>query len=59
LNFSNHGLIVLIPKSRDPSLIKNWHPVTLLKSVYKVLAKLLMIRINIYLISLGQARQDL
>jgi hypothetical protein len=55
----NQGLIMLIPKSGDPSLIKNLRPITLLKSVYKVLAKLLMIRIHIYLISLGQTRHGL
>jgi len=58
-NKFNQGWIVLIPKSGDPSLIKHQRPITLLKNVYKVLAKLLMIRIHIYLISLGQSRQGL
>jgi hypothetical protein len=33
-------MIALIPKSEDHSKLGNWHPITLLGSIYKILAKL-------------------
>jgi hypothetical protein len=35
----NKGIITLIPKSRDHSKLGNWHPITFLGSLYKILAK--------------------
>jgi len=35
----NKGLIILIPKSGDHARIGNWRPITLLRSLYKILAK--------------------
>ena len=41
------GIIYLIPKSEGPSLdIKKWRPITLLNTVYKILAKALSIRLG-------------
>ena len=41
------GIIKLIPKKdSDPSLIKNWHPITLLNSDYKIAAKAIANRIK-------------
>ena len=41
------GLIYLIPKSDGPSLdIKKWRPITLLNTVYKILAKAISIRLS-------------
>jgi hypothetical protein len=41
----NKGLITLIPKSRDHAKLGNWRPITLLGSVYKILAKTLARRL--------------
>ncbi len=35
----NKGLITLIPKSGDHVMLSNWRPITLLGSIYKILAK--------------------
>ena len=41
------GIIYLIPKSEGPSLdMKKWHPITLLNTVYKILAKAISIRLS-------------
>jgi len=40
-NYINRGLITLIPKTGDRSKLRNWRPITLLGSVYKILAKTL------------------
>jgi hypothetical protein len=42
----NKGLITLIPKSGDRARLNNWRPITLLGSIYKVLAKTLACRIQ-------------
>jgi hypothetical protein len=41
----NKGLITLIPKSGDHAKLENWHPITLLGSLYKILAKTLARRL--------------
>ena len=40
------GLITLIPKKADPHYIKNWRPLTMLNTDYKILAKLLALRLK-------------
>ncbi len=47
--FINKGLITLIPKFGDHSKLGNWRPITLLGSVYKILAKSLARRIQAFL----------
>jgi mannosylglycoprotein endo-beta-mannosidase len=42
----NKGLITLIPKIGDRARLSNWKPITLLGSIYKVLAKTLAGRIQ-------------
>jgi exonuclease III len=42
----NKGLITLIPKSGDHAKIRNWRPITLLGSLYKILAKTLARRLQ-------------
>jgi len=44
--FINKGTITLIPKSGDHARLNNWRPITLLGSVYKILAKLLAGRLQ-------------
>jgi hypothetical protein len=39
--FINKGIITLIPKSGDKAKLNNWRPITLLGSIYKILAKTL------------------
>jgi hypothetical protein len=39
--FINKGIITFIPKSGDRARLNNWRPITLLNSVYKILAKVL------------------
>ena len=51
------GLITLIPKKKDPRLLKNWRPLTMLTLDYKILAKVLATRVKQilpYLISQDQ-----
>ncbi len=45
----NKGFITLIPKSKDHAKIGNWHPMTLLGSLYKILAKTLARRLQVFL----------
>jgi hypothetical protein len=44
--YINKGMITLIPKSGDHSKLRNWRPITLLGSIYKILAKILARRIQ-------------
>ena len=41
----NKGVIKILPKTRDKTLVKNWRPITLLNLSYKILAKALARRI--------------
>jgi len=45
----NKGIIALIPKGGDTCLIKNYRPITLLSSFYKLVAKMLALRLQIIL----------
>ncbi len=45
----NKGLITLIPKSGDHAKLGNWRPITLLGSLYKILAKTLTRRLQVFL----------
>ena len=40
------GLIALIPKGGDPSLLRQWRPITLLSSSYKLMAHLISARLQ-------------
>ncbi len=42
----NKAMITLIPKSGEHSKLRNWHPITLLGSIYKIIAKTLARRIQ-------------
>jgi len=42
----NKGMITFIPKSEDRARLNNWRPITLLGSIYKILAKTLTRRIQ-------------
>jgi len=44
--FINKGIITLIPKSGDRTRLNNWRPITLLESIYKILANLLAGRLQ-------------
>jgi hypothetical protein len=44
--FINKGIITLIPKSGDHARLNNWRLITLLGSIYKILAKLLAGRLQ-------------
>ncbi len=44
--YINKGLITLIPKNGDHARLNNWRPITLLGSIYKILAKLLTGRLQ-------------
>jgi hypothetical protein len=47
--WTNKGFITLIPKSGDHAKIGNWRPITLLGSLYKILAKTLARRLQDHL----------
>jgi len=47
----NKRLITLIPKSEEHAKIGNWCPITLLGSLYKILAKMLARRFQIFLLN--------
>ena len=47
------GIISLLPKgNKDPTLLKNWRPLTLLNMDYKILAKVLATRLKLVLPSI-------
>jgi hypothetical protein len=48
--YINKGMITLIPKSGDHSKLGNWRPITFLGSIYKILAKTLLRRIQEFLL---------
>jgi hypothetical protein len=55
----NKGIITLIPKSGDHAKLSNWHPITLLGNIYKILAKTLVRRLQGLLpciVRLGQTK---
>lgn len=41
----NKGIIKLLPKEGDKTLVKNWRPISLLNVSYKILAKILALRL--------------
>jgi hypothetical protein len=43
------GLIALLPKDGNREYLSNWRPITLLNSSYKILAKVLQIRLQVLL----------
>ena len=50
---ARRGIITLIPKKEcDTRYLKNWHPITLLNTDFKIFAKLLAMRIDTYLLKL-------
>jgi hypothetical protein len=53
----NKGLIILIPKSGDHARIGNWRPITLLVSLYKILAKTLARQLQTFLPSIIRPSQ--
>jgi hypothetical protein len=44
--YINKGLIILIPKTGDRAKLSNWRPITLLSSIYKILVKTFVGRIQ-------------
>jgi hypothetical protein len=57
LELINKGLIILIPKSGDHARIGNWRPITMLGSLYKILAKTLAKRLQTFLPSIIRPNQ--
>jgi hypothetical protein len=53
----NKGLIALIPKYGDHAKLGNWRPITLLGSLYKILAKTLARRLQAFLPSVIRPSQ--
>jgi hypothetical protein len=55
--FINSGLITLIPKTGDRSKLGNWRLITLLGCIYKILAKVLVGRLQTFLPSIIRPNQ--
>ncbi len=53
----NVGVIALIPKDGDPTLAKNYRPISLLGGLYKILAKIIALRIQPLLLVLIRPSQ--
>jgi hypothetical protein len=53
----NKGIITFIPKSGDRARQNNWRPITLLRSIYKILAKTLVRRIQMDLTEIIRPNQ--
>lgn len=51
------GFIKLIPKKADKILLKDWHPLTMLNITYKLIAKILAVRLKRVLPSLISKQQ--
>ncbi|KAL3699779.1 hypothetical protein R1sor_017801 [Riccia sorocarpa] len=58
LPFFKDGLIFLLPKVENPATLGQWRPITLLNTVYKVLAKLLASRLALVLPTLVPREQQ-
>ncbi len=56
-NYINKGLITLIPKMGNRSKLRNWRPIILLGSVYKILAKTLAGRLQAFLLGVIRPNQ--
>ena len=55
---ARRGIICLIPKKdRDSLFLKNWHPITLLNTDYKILVKVISARFKIVLDNLISKHQ--
>ncbi|KAL3693139.1 hypothetical protein R1sor_006790 [Riccia sorocarpa] len=52
------GLLVLLPKIDDPELLGHWRPITLLNTTYKVLAKVIAMRLALILPALVPVQQQ-
>ncbi|KAL3679416.1 hypothetical protein R1sor_022372 [Riccia sorocarpa] len=46
LNKDNRGIIKLVPKADELFLLKNWRPITLLTTTYKIIAKIFAWRLK-------------
>jgi hypothetical protein len=57
LHFLNQGLVVLIPKKKDPSHVKDYKPISLTHSFSKLISKLLANRLGPQLESLISVNQ--
>jgi len=55
--FINKGIITLIPKSGDRAKLNNWRPITLLGTLYKILAKTLASRLRMELTEIIRSNQ--
>lgn len=53
----NKGIITLLPKGGDSSLIKNYRPITLLSTFYKLVAKILACRLQQILLEIIRPNQ--
>jgi hypothetical protein len=51
------GLIKLIPKKADKRRLKDWRPLTMLTTAYKIIAKLLALRLRLVIPSLVSTQQ--
>lgn len=53
----NEGVLKLIPKKADRQRIKDWRPIAMLNTIYKIIAKLLALHLRILLPQLVHERQ--
>ncbi|MCO5608782.1 hypothetical protein L7F22_062998 [Adiantum nelumboides] len=51
------GIISLIPKGGDASTLRQWKPITLMSSVYKILARMITARLRSFLLDLIHSSQ--
>lgn len=51
------GVIRLIPKGGDGEFLKNWRPITMLTLIYKIISKLVALRIQLVMTKLVDKEQ--
>ena len=56
-NLLNHTFITLIPKKKNPSLVSDYHPISLCNVLYKIFAKVLANRLKKFLNSIINENQ--
>ncbi|KAL3682679.1 hypothetical protein R1sor_000701 [Riccia sorocarpa] len=57
-SYFKDGILFLIPKVNNPTTLAQWRPITILNTIYKIIAKLLAVRLALILPSIVPENQQ-